>query len=67
MTGHGDLHLDRLEAAGATLAVAGSGDIAIRATQTAAIEIRGSGDVAVAGPARCTISKSGSGDAHCGG
>jgi hypothetical protein len=67
VAGSGGLSLAGFEAGDVAISLAGSGDIALRATRTAAIQLNGSGDVDIAGPARCTIAKTGSGDVRCGG
>jgi hypothetical protein len=67
VAGSGGLSLAGFETADAAISLAGSGDIALRATRTAAIQLDGSGDVTIAGPAHCTIAKTGSGDVRCGG
>ena len=43
----------------------GSGDVRIRASETANVSMMGSGDVVVLGPARCTVWKMGSGEVSC--
>ena len=66
VNGSGDLSLAGFETRDATISTIGSGDVALRATGTAAVQLTGSGGVTIAGGARCTIAKSGSGDVSCG-
>ena len=66
LNGSGDLSLAGFETTDATVALVGSGDIALRATGTAAVQLTGSGGVTIAGGARCTVARTGSGDVDCG-
>src|SRR3712207_7007832 len=41
-----------------------SGDVRVRAIETANVSIMGSGDVSISGPAKCSISKMGRSEEH---
>ncbi|HEY0412914.1 MAG TPA: head GIN domain-containing protein [Allosphingosinicella sp.] len=65
VAGSGDIDAVGLQSRAATVAVVGSGDVRVRASDTADVSIMGSGDVEIVGGAKCNIHKMGSGDVRC--
>lgn len=63
--GSGDLDASGLRTRTADIAVAGSGDVKLHASDSVNATIAGSGDVTIAGSAKCTVRKAGSGELHC--
>ena len=51
----------------ASVSVAGSGNVSLRATEAVEGSLMGSGNLTVHGSARCSVSKMGSGEVRCGG
>lgn len=64
--GSGNVEAQGLATRTADVSMAGSGNVAVNASDTASISIAGSGDVMVGGGARCRTSKIGSGKVRCG-
>jgi hypothetical protein len=64
--GSGEIRAGGLETGSVNVSVMGSGDVQVRASQSADVNIMGSGDVHVAGTSNCKVHKAGSGDAQCG-
>ena len=66
IAGSGDVDGAGLKAAGAEVAVAGSGSVKLDVTGDAMVSIMGSGDVDLGQNAKCRVTKHGSGEVHCG-
>jgi hypothetical protein len=65
VAGSGDLKVNGIAGGSVKLSIAGSGNVAAHATESADVSIMGSGDVEVTGGAKCTVSKAGSGNVRC--
>jgi hypothetical protein len=63
--GSGDFSAGGFQAKDATISVIGSGNAALRATQTAKVNVVGSGNAEIGGGAKCQVNKVGSGNVNC--
>jgi hypothetical protein len=65
--GSGEVRAGGLRSKTASIAITGSGDVALTVEDDAKVSIAGSGDVDISGAARCSVTQMGSGDVHCAG
>ena len=65
--GSGEVQAGGLRSKTASIAIAGSGDVALTVDDEAKVSIAGSGDVDISGPGRCSVTRMGSGEVSCSG
>jgi hypothetical protein len=65
--GSGEVQAGGLSSENASVAITGSGNVALTVQDQAKVSIVGSGDVDISGPAHCSVTQMGSGDVRCSG
>lgn len=67
INGQGEVEAGGLLSQLASIAIGGSGEVAMTVEEEAKVSLTGSGDVDISGPARCSVTRYGSGDVRCDG
>lgn len=67
INGQGEVEAGGLLAQMASVAIGGSGEVAMTVQEEAKVSITGSGEVDISGPGRCSVTRYGSGEVRCDG